>query len=557
MTRRATPEYVKGEFDGQVLELDGNRYTVRERRGEYWIDLDVVGVGAPGRRVQSSHRVELVTGSHHMQVYWYSTRQLRELARLPFSYVLGDGWVPYRATFLQPPEVLPEVRPLHLGQGRWNDTCINCHTTHGRPRIGEDGSFLTAVAEFGIACEACHGPAEEHVRVNLSPIRRYAEYFKEETDASIVQPAFLAKVPSSEVCAHCHGFFQFRDGEMEAQWKQSGFNYRPGGTHYEDQFLFQANDMDQEPKMRRILDNNPHLVRGNFWSDGVARTSSREYNDMVESGCYKNGEMTCLSCHQMHQAEEDPRESNVWANDQLHHTMEGDQACLQCHDGYAEDITAHTHHPMDSSGSRCYNCHMPHTDYGLLKSIRSHYIDSPDTANSLKTGRPMACNLCHLDKSLGWSADHLQAWYGVDKPVMNEDEQTVAASVLWALRGDPGVRALIASGMDWAPAREISGGDWMAPVLGILMDDSYDAVRYIAARTLKDIDGFEEFEFDPIPRPHERPAVAPVVSRLYRERNVPDINMINFLVMPHGVLEPDEIQSLIEQRDNTPLTLYE
>jgi hypothetical protein len=557
MTRRATPEYVKGEFGGVLLELDGNRYTLYREGDEYWIEMEVVGVGGPGRVVKSRHRVELITGSHHMQVYWYSTRELREVARLPFSYIIGEGWVPYRTTFIQPPEELPEVRSLHLGKGRWNDTCINCHTTHGRPRIGDNRSFLTEVAELGIACEACHGPAEEHIKANMSPLRRYGEYFKEETDTTITQPVVLSKEPASEVCAHCHGFFQFRDGEAEDLWKKSGFAYRPGGTHTETQFLFQASAKESEPQMDRIMRNNPHLVAGNFWSDGMARTSSREYNDMVETGCYKNGDMTCMSCHQMHKDEDDLRSLRTWADDQLGQHMGSDQACLQCHTSYAGNLTAHTHHTASSEGSRCYNCHMPYTDYGLLKSIRSHHIDSPDVADSVNTGRPGACNLCHLDQTLAWSADYLNEWFGIEKPALSEDETLVSASVLWALRGDPGVRALVASGMNWKPARQVSKDDWMVPFLGILADDPYDAVRYIAARTLRAFDGFEAFEFDPIPRPLKRDPMAPRIFWEHREKSdLPGVGSVGLLT-PQGELTEEEINRLIGERDSRPFTLYE
>jgi hypothetical protein len=34
-------------------------------------------------------------------------------------------------------------------------------------------------------------------------------------------------------------------------------------------------------------------------------------------------------------------------------------------------VTAHTHHASNSSGNECYNCHMPHTTYGVLSAIRS------------------------------------------------------------------------------------------------------------------------------------------------------------------------------------------
>ena len=56
------------------------------------------------------------------------------------------------------------------------------------------------------------------------------------------------------------------------------------------------------------------------------------------------------------------------------------------------------------------NCHMPYTAYALFKGIRSHQIDSPSAKMTLRGGRPNACNQCHLDKTLQWTAERLEAW---------------------------------------------------------------------------------------------------------------------------------------------------
>ena len=146
------------------------------------------------------------------------------------------------------------------------------------------------------------------------------------------------------------------------------------------------------------------LMEGSFWSDGQVRVSGREFNGLAASACFKRGEMSCLSCHSLHHYQ-DP-------DDQLGARMEGNQACLQCHSSFAAKLESHTHHRAESTGSLCYNCHMPFTTYGLLKAIRSHTITSPTVRSSLATGRPNACNLCHLDKSLGWTAQKLNGWYG-------------------------------------------------------------------------------------------------------------------------------------------------
>ena len=99
-------------------------------------------------------------------------------------------------------------------------------------------------------------------------------------------------------------------------------------------------------------------------------------------------------------------------------------------------LPEHTHHTTTSSGSVCMNCHMPYTTSGLLKTIRSHQISNPSVQTTRETGRPNACYLCHLDKSLAWTADVLETWYRTPKPALTGDEQTVAASVLTLLKGD-------------------------------------------------------------------------------------------------------------------------
>src|SRR5947208_5654909 len=88
---------------------------------------------------------------------------------------------------------------------------------------------------------------------------------------------------------------------------------------------------------------------------------------------------------------------------------------FQAEDGIRDDLVTGvqtcalpiSHHLAASSGSQCYDCHMPHTTYGVLKAIRSHQVGSPRVADELATGRPNACNLCHLDKPLAWTAHQL------------------------------------------------------------------------------------------------------------------------------------------------------
>ena len=177
---------------------------------------------------------------------------------------------------------------------------------------------------------------------------------------------------------------------------------------------------------------------------------------MSASECYAEGSITCLHCHSMHDS--DP-------NDQLSRQALGNESCLQCHGEFRERVAEHTHHVPNSSGSQCYNCHMPHTNYALFKSIRSHRIDIPRVVSIASNSRPNACNLCHLDQTLQWTADRLEQWYGRQSAELQDDEKQTSAAILWALRGDAGQRVIAAWHLGWAPAREASGAGWSPPIL--------------------------------------------------------------------------------------------
>ena len=234
--------------------------------------------------------------------------------------------------------------------------------------------------------------------------------------------------------------------------------------------------------------------------------------------------------------------------------MRGNQACLQCHDGMSDDLTRHTRHAADSPGSNCTNCHMPHTSYGLLKAIRGHTIETPDITTTLATGRPNACNLCHLDKTLDWTAEQLAKRTGQAKPTVPGEHRTTAASVLWLLKGDAGQRALAAWHMGWQPALEASGSGWQQPLLAELLNDPYSAVRYMAHKALARQPGFGEFEYDFVA---DEPArLAKRKAALAKWKPSPT-NPAAVLLNANGQRLTNQVQQLIQTRDNRPMRLRE
>jgi hypothetical protein len=546
MTQVVSPLTVVGGFDGREENFYGWRFRLERRGEEYWAEI-----GDTGKAFDSgaARRLVLSTGSHHMQKYWYSAGAGRKLDLFPLVYLIeSDRWVPVHTAFIQPPKA-----GMPVSEGRWNTGCNQCHATGSRPRLhDEPGKIDTRVAEFGIACESCHGPAEEHVRLNRDPLRRYSYHGEDDSDDTIVNPARLSPKLSAQVCGQCHGVWRLLDDEGR-HWREKGHQYRPGGK-LEDSRQYLFHDSDSSLLARSQAESI-------FWPDGMLRVTGREYNGLLRSPCYAGGEagertMTCSSCHSMHSDSGDAGSVREWADDQLKVDMKTSAACLQCHPSLGEDISAHTHHSPGSSGSDCYNCHMPHTSLGLLKAVRSHTISSPAAKATGTSGKPNACNLCHLDKTLEWTAGKLSEWYGQPKPALGAEDSSIAASILWALRGDAAQRALAAWSMGWKPALDASTPDWMVFYLVELMfDDDYDAIRYISQRSLRSHPGFSRFDFDHMnPGRYEQAVMRKVMETWSsRKRSLPSTTLYD----SEGRPRMDRIQKLKSQRDRKPITITE
>ncbi|MAV35266.1 MAG: C cytochrome precursor [Planctomycetaceae bacterium] len=552
MTQVATPETVFGEFDGRELVWPGGSCRVFRRQDQFWIDMDDPDEALTGEKRRIERPVVMVTGSHHMQVYWYPIGKERSLGQVPVVYLKTERkWIPRNAAFMMPPDMgsFPET-------SRWNATCLWCHTTQGRTRPvnGFNGPLqLTGMdsqaAEFGIACEACHGPGERHVRYQTGKL-------PERTSDPIVDPESISHQRSSQICGQCHGLtvsHSRKHLEMEAM---DGSSYRPGDELSVSRWVVRY---DQQTKQHlEEFGAGIAMLTDSFWTDGMVRVSGREFTGLMETRCYTEGQMSCLSCHTMHPPEDSTRPLNEWADDQLKEGMDQDKACLQCHQEPDYTSRNHTHHGSQSTGSRCYNCHSPHTAFGLLKAIRSHQVSSPTVAESTMTGRPNACNLCHLDKTLQWTADQLKSWYAIESPPLDDEQRTISAAVLWAIRGDAGQRALAAWHMGWRPAQQVSGTAWMAPFLGNLLADPYAAVRFVAYRSLRGLPRYQSLDYDFVGSADTWPEAVKRVSEIWEEQlQERAVFSRELLMTPNGRLDGAIFERLKKMRDDTPIHLAE
>ncbi len=557
MTQLATPDVVMGNLESVRLSFQGHDYEVHRQGDVFWADLpdDKSPFDRSKRRVVP---LVMTTGSHHMQIYWWATGDDRTTGMLPFVWVAETGeWIPRNASFLQPNTAVSQEI------GRWGQTCSMCHSTHRRVRSTTEGTWDTKVAEFGISCEACHGPGQPHIDFHrqtalteTNSSNQTAED-KEDKQDPIANPESMDKVQSAQVCGQCHSVVELTGGEEGIDHLNvHGHSFRPGGDLSESHKILRVHDHDETKEITNQNDPAAEKFNTTFYKDGMVRVSGREYNGLTDSACYKKGEMTCLSCHQLHQSSLDDRPIKEWANDQLKTDALNDQACLDCHaaDEYNE---SHTHHTVGSSGSSCYNCHMPHTTYGLLKAIRSHTITSPNVGKDIAAGRPNACNLCHLDKTMKWTAENLENWYQIKPPELDKDQREIAASLLWMLKGDAAQRALVAWSMGWPVAQAVSGTNWQMPFLAQLLDDPYLAIRYIARRSLRSLEGLADLKVNMYGSLDARQAAIAAIAQFWYETQESSVSRKSELLFNKNGLDFQRVQRLLRECDNSTVILDE
>lgn len=535
MTQLPTPDTVKAPFN-QTLKSRGRSYKFERKGDEFWVTMLEPQLDAQANMQRMSEeslsklpvkplRVALLTGSHNAQTFWVNTKA--GLYQVPWVYHILDGeWIPNEDSFLLPPS---EQRIFNA----WNDNCAKCHAVGTEPGTRR-GGFDTRIAEFGISCESCHGAGEQHVKLR-EELAKTGANVSTDTKDPIVNPAKLDHKLSSEVCGQCHSSYR-EDNPQE--WAVTGSKFQPGESlgklvsfHLPDSA---ATKIEYEH---------------GYWNDGTCRTGGDELMGMSMSACFTKGELSCVSCHSLHGYES--------TTDQLKPRFETNDACLQCHQDYAKDISAHTHHAAGSSGSLCYNCHMPHISYGLFKGIRSHRIDSPNAKVTAETGRPNACNLCHLDKTLAWTGEKLTEWYQQSTYEWTPEQREYAAVVADAVKGDASQRVLAAWHLGWKEGMAASGTSWQPLILAEGLTDPYAVVRYVSYQSLKKYPGFEKFTFDVTWGNSKREDAARQAASVWKNQ-IKELDAVpQTLRGENGELERSRYDSLKSRRDNKPMVIPE
>ncbi len=256
--------------------------------------------------------------------------------------------------------------------------CDGCHFT----------GFMSQEkrVDTGISCEACHGPASEHVK---------------DPDSEVYKASLSDPVRQNEVCLQCH--MRNRDKRLETQSMKEIY-----GDARDYPYGYEAGKSLAKYKMVAPFIMGHETKE--FYANGAAKKNRTQGNEFVHSMKGRHG-ITCINCHNPH----------TLAPTAQHNS--GNQLCMKCHGfgspigPHQKDLQSHTHHKADSKGSLCVECHMPKVGRHTGKSpitVRSHLFGFTTPAQTIKYKMPNetnACFACHKkDRDMKTLQNDLESW---------------------------------------------------------------------------------------------------------------------------------------------------
>ncbi len=364
----ATRETVLGNFEDTTYEShgvtsafssDGEQFAVRTDGPDGELK-DYTITHTFGIQPLQQYLVEFPDGHYQMLPLAWDTR-LREEG--------GQRWF-----HLYPGEDIDYADELHwTGRNQnWNYMCAECHSTNLRKNydVATD-SFQTTWSEIDVSCEACHGPASNHIKWTQDQDLSYKHsglpvglgremnwVFSNYLDTATRETS-AAETSEIETCARCHSRRRTIDEDYD-----------------HGEILMQS--------------HVPALLTDTlYFPDGQIKDEVYVYGSFTQSLMYHAG-VTCSDCHEPHS---------------LTLRAPGNELCGQCHKADAFDTPAHHYHSFESEGSQCVSCHMPQRTYMVIDPRRDHSIRIPRPDLTVKLSLPNACNACHTDKSPKWAAD--------------------------------------------------------------------------------------------------------------------------------------------------------
>ena len=458
MTQFASAKTVVGDFSGkQTIEYDGGSARFFTKDGEYHMELKRGGK-------TWLYRITRTIGWRHMQDYagfLVSDHDELGLDRHQVEHVLPFAWDVAEQHFMPPVHVhpdddIPDSFEPHMSVP-YSQACSDCHNAYP---VG-DRMFRRA----GIERWAAYAPrqtsmflsaylSDAHPEV-MAGGKAYADYRNDEVVQIATQIRDLkleeTVVLQGITCEACHYGCRDHVEKSTPEKSESLPAFYPVSPHLVTEAGDQAVLNGKTPENINFICARCHSGSRQSYANGLQAWNSTEYTEAMNGHCYDPVKakahgmqaMSCAHCHEPHETV-----GLKWART----PQQDDAKCLSCHQQFNDSKTrvAHTHH-ASGDGSHCMDCHMPHTNEGLGRMVRTHRIVNPIDRDLIEANQVNACNLCHLDKSIDWTLKYLNEWYDPNFKVSEE-----AMARYYVSRKEPVVHEWMKS--DHAPTRIATAG---------------------------------------------------------------------------------------------------
>ncbi len=376
----ANEKTVLGDFDNKKFSNGKVEAKFYKRDGKYF----VYTAGEKGK--YSEFEIKYVFGHYPLQQYLTEFPGGR-LQTLALTWNSKDGnWYYMPDSIYKGTNVTPDNWLYWTNQAQnWNSMCADCHSTNLKKNYDlASDSYHTTWSEIDVSCEACHGPASEHLEWANLP-----EYARKgiENYGLTIKTSGIDNNAYVDNCARCHS-------------RRSALS----------DFLPQAESIYQH--IIPALPTEPE-----WFIDGQIKEEDYVFASFKQSRMFLN-DVKCSDCHNVHSGKL---------------LFEGNALCLQCHKAEDYDTPRHHFHKNygekgksvisesgikfeTGSGSQCINCHMHGRNYMGVDYRRDHSFRIPRPDLTIKIGVPNACNQCHADKSPQWAQSYIEKWYGKSRP---------------------------------------------------------------------------------------------------------------------------------------------
>lgn len=185
----------------------------------------------------------------------------------------------------------------------WNAQCATCHTTGYRITAYDDKAKKTIRSEFvelNVGCEACHGPGAKHVSAK-----------KTEKKKTIFNPANVDAQAQSKVCGYCHIRVETEkwhtaqgNPREDMPAPRLGESYIAGEDWTKWEGIIMPGLQPDQPftkeysgDFKGMFKVDEHSKANGIYEEGKHH---QQYQGFIQSAHYKNGSMSCITCHSPH-----------------------------------------------------------------------------------------------------------------------------------------------------------------------------------------------------------------------------------------------------------------